>query len=245
MDLTHGLDDFYGKQIIEGFSFRDIHTSDYDMWLVDRFTPPPNEKQIIESLPFAQGIQDFSMILGARVYENRELKYTFEILNRNYQHRKSIETSLTNWLMNSDYSELHDDHAQNYHYIAKCRHVDVMDSAGGLSVEVTFDAYPFKIAELLEGNDIWDTFNFELDVAQVTEFEVNGTTNITLFNVGSNLITPTIEASSDFEITKGNTAYEISSGTTKSESFFLDMGENRLTITGNGIIKFNFYKELL
>src|SRR5699024_9538236 len=222
-----------------------VHTKEYGMWLVERHAPTPEEKRIIEDVPFMQGHYDFSMILGGRVYENRPLTYVFEILNRNYTSRKSVQTSLENWLMNSDYAPLYDDHAENYHYIAKCQNVSTEDTYGGLTVTIEFDAYPFKIGDYLEGNDIWDIFNFELDVSQITEFNINGTKEIVLYNVGSNIINPKIKTTSTFEIKQGNQTFNVPSGTSESHEFTLKTGENKLTITGNGTIEFLFYKELL
>lgn len=243
LDLTDGLDEF--ARISEGFTRDEVHTKEYNMWLVERSAPTPSEKRIIEDVPFMQGEYDFSMILGGRVYENRQLTYVFEMLERNYQSRKSIQTSLENWLMRSGHEPLYDDHAKDYYYIAKCESVEIADSYGGLTITVTFDAYPFKIGEYLEGNDIWDIFNFELDVAQITEFEINGTKTIMLYNAGSNMVSPKIKASNEFDITLDNKEYKISSGTTESSEFVLPLGENELTIKGYGTIEFLFYKELL
>ncbi len=243
MDLTNGLPEL--GRINEGFTRSGTHTKEYNMWLIERQAPTPQEKEIIESVPFMQGHYDFSMILGGRVYENRPLIYVFELLDRNYTSRKSIQTSIENWLMRGGHEPLYDDHAENYHYIAKCTSVDVADAYSGLTITIEFEAYPFKIGDLLEGNDIWDTFNFELDVAQITEFEISGTKSIVLYNAGNNMINPQIKASSDFEISKGNQTFIVPAGTSESHDFMLNTGENNLTITGNGTIEFLFYKELL
>ncbi len=243
LDLTNGLS--ATMNIAEGISRNGIHTKEYNMWLVDRQAPTPEEKSIIESLPFVQGHYDFSTILGGRVYENRPLSYQFEIINRNYQNRKSIQTSLENWLMKGGYEVLYDDHEPGYYWMAKCTRVNTADTYGGLTINIEFDAYPFKISELEEGNDIWDTFNFELDVAQVTEYTINGSTDVMLYNVGASNLTPTIKASAPMTIIKSGVTYHITAGETKSSEFVLFQGENRLTIQGNGTIEFLFHKELI
>jgi len=243
LDLTNGLSTT--RTITEGISRNGIHTKEYNMWLIDRSAPTPDEKQITESLPFVQGHYDFSTILGGRVYENRPLSYKFEILNRDYQSRKVIQTSLENWLMKDGYERLNDDHEKGYYWIAKCTRVNTEDSYGGLTVDVEFDAYPFKISEEPEGSDIWDTFNFELDVAQVTKFTVNGSSNVMLYNVGSNNLTPTIKASAPMTVIKDGVSYSVPQGESKSYEFVLGEGENRLTVQGKGTIEFLFYKELI
>lgn len=229
----------------EGFKFDGKHTSEYNLILLDRQADPPDEKEIIEEVPFMQGELDFSAILGQRVYKNRTLRFEMIIVNYSYERRKIIETSLTNWLMKPSHIKLYDDFNRHYYYMAKCESINYEDRYEGMTAVITFDAYPFMIGEYLEGNDIWDIFNFELDVAQLTEFDINGSKEITLFNQGSNMIAPKIIASDSFEVVKGNQTFTIPSGTSESSEFIINIGENDLTIKGNGTIEFQIYKELL
>lgn len=237
----------YPFEIVEGFKFVGIHTKDYGMSLKERSAPTPEEKTITEDVPFMHGVYDFSMLLGERIYENRPLSYTFEVYDRNYEYRKVDEAALKNWLMKPGYSPLYDDFDIGYYWLAKCTGVDIEDDhkAGRLIINVSFDAYPFKKSELPEGHDIWDDFNFELDVSQPVEYQVNGTLNINLLNAGSCSVVPTITVSAAMTIQKDKITYNVPQGESKSESFRLMIGENPMTITGNGTIKFTFYKELI
>lgn len=243
MDLTSGLPSL--GLITQGIVRSGKHTKEYNMWLVDRSAPTPQEKSITETVPFMNGLYDFSDILGERTFENRSLSYTFEILQMDYTDRKSIQTSIENWLMKDGYAPLYDDHAKNYYYIAKCVSVNIDDITGGLSVNIEFDAYPFKISELKEGHDIWDEFNFELDVSIPVDFTIDGQETINLLNVGMPSVVPIITASNAMTIVKGNTTYNVPIGESKSESFRLMPGENEMTITGNGTISFEYFKELI
>src|SRR5690625_6301393 len=94
MDLTNGLPEF--GQPKEGFTRSGIHTSEYGMWLENRQAPTPSEKEIIESVPFMQGVYDFSNILGERVFNNRLLTYSFVIKVQDYEYRKNIKTDINN-----------------------------------------------------------------------------------------------------------------------------------------------------
>lgn len=235
----------YGVSTSEGFTFSGEHTSGRKLILQDRVADPPSEKQILEDIPFMQGVLDFSAILGQRVYENRPLTFEFLIVDYSYERRKVIETSLTNWLMKPSHIELYDDFSRGYYYMAKCESIAYEDRYEGMSVIITFDAYPFMIGEYLEGNDLWDPFNFELDVAQTTKFTVRGSESITLYNAGSNMVPPKVIASAQFEIELGNRTFAIPQGVTESSEFTLGLGENKLTIRGNGTIEFQFRKELL
>lgn len=155
--------------IKEGFRFNGKHSKDFGMRLKSRSAPTPEEKSIIEDLPFVQGVYDFSMMLGDRIFNNRPIKYQFETYEREYGNRKVAETVIKNWLMRKGIQPLYDDHDRGFHYLAKCTDVSVEDDhqGGRLLIEITFDAYPFMISDLPEGNDVWDTFNFELDVSQL------------------------------------------------------------------------------
>lgn len=235
------------EEIVEGFMFGDIHTKEYSMSLKDRQAPTPEENVITEEVPFMQGSYDFSMILGERIFKNRTLSYRFEVEERSYQHRKVDEIVLKNWLMKKGWGRLYDDHDDGYYYWAKCTSVTVEDDHvfGRLSISISFEAYPFMVADLEEGHDIWDEFYFDLDYSQPNEFEVSGSSSINLMNVGSVGVVPTIIASSQMAIIKNGATYTVPAGESKSESFRLEIGENAMTINGTGTIKFIFYKELL
>lgn len=243
IDLTNGLPELGNPK--NGFTRSGIHTSEYGMWLVNRQAPTPSEKQIIESVPFMQGVYDFSNILGERVYENRSLTYVFEIKQQDYERRKINQTAIENWLKKDGVAPLYDDHARGYYYMAKCTSVNTDDFYGGLRLTTTWDAYPFKISELPEGHDIWDEFNFELDVAIPSEIEVNGTETVNLYNIGMSSKSPKITTTAPMSIIKNGITYNLPAGEIQDEAFRLMVGDNNLTIVGNGTIKFEWYKELL
>lgn len=160
-------------------------------------------------------------------------------------HQKKV--SLTNWLMNSHGKQkLYDDRYPGYYFLAEViDDADIsIDSTNGV-FSVTFNAYPFMIAELPEGNDIWDLFNFELDVSQNLAFIVEGELEVEIINAGTPQVIPTIESTADMNIQKGGANYTVKTGKSKSLDFTLDSGVNTITITGTGTIKFEFYKELI
>src|SRR5690625_3496146 len=142
--------------------------------------------------------------------------------------------------------KLYEDSIPGYYYLAEVEgglDFNELWNHGTLTVE--FTAYPFMIAELEEGNDLWDPFNFELDVAQVTYFTVNGSLDVILYNVGTPSVIPTIETSAPMDIIKDGVTYKVPVGKSKSDDFTLSPGDNKLTIKGNGTINFTFYKELI
>src|SRR5690625_299873 len=218
---------------------------------IERDIGYPEKEKIKVKVPFSNIEYDFSEIYGEQTYTERLLTYTLNILDKNVindtQRINILETKISNWLMNSNGKQrLYDDAIPGYYYLAEVEggvSFDELWNHGTLTVE--FTAYPFMISELEEGNDIWDTFNFELDVAQITDFEVNGSLEVVLYNVGTPNLSPEIEATAPMEIVKDGVAYSVPIGKSKSSDFKLITGENNLTITGNGTIKFLFYKELI
>ena len=245
MDITNGVE--FDRSIKEGLVFNGFDTREYDMHLIERSAPTPAEKEIIESVPFAHGVYDFSNILGERIFDNRPISYTFQIYEHDYDRRKHEQTVLENKLLGTHITTLEDSYDEDYYYLGKCVSINTTDDHvyNRLIVVVEFNCYPFKISKLPEGHDIWDEFNFELDVAQVVKHEVSGTKEITLYNVGAPSVVPTIIASSEFTIEKGTVSVTVPSGTSKSELIRLQTGENKLKVTGNGTIEFNFHKELI
>src|SRR5690625_2415377 len=139
---------------MEGFKFNGKHSSEFKLRLIDRQADPPLEKKIIEDIPFMQGHLDFSDVLGQRVFNNRPLMFDMLIVNYSYEKRKTIEKSLTNWLMKPSYVHLYDDFSPGYYYLAKCESINYVDRYEGMTAVITFEAYPFMKSELLEGNDI-------------------------------------------------------------------------------------------
>lgn len=308
--------------MIGGFYTKGKHITDFDLTLVSRDAPAPEDVEVIETVPWRSGVVDFSLMMGEPIKENRSLTYNLVGVERDPIRKLLTKTKITNWLMDGRIREIYDDGEPGYYYLGKCVGVTLEndDGIGKVEYEIEFDCYPFKISRYAEGNDIWDTFNFELDVAQtVTATSSMGTfkeltvgsyatigayatafdgwasissnfvgvsrkilskipttqgnskwayqlegitgnvleqdivqsrlnpTKITLFNVGSISVAPTVVTNNKISIVKGNTVYNFFPGVSKSEMFRLDVGENHLEITSiyDTKIDFQFHKELM
>lgn len=234
---------------MNGFKFLGKHThKDYGLTLAPgSVIGSPKKKKITVAIPFSNHVYDFSEIYGDQVYEERPLTYKLNVAAKSIVGMHQKKVVLTNWLMNSHGKQkLYDDRYPGYYFLAEViDDADInIDSTNGV-FSVTFNAYPFMIAELPEGNDIWDSFNFELDISQNLSFIVEGELEVEIINAGTPQVIPTIDASADMSINKGNTTYDVKSGKTKNLDFTLDSGVNTITIIGNGTIKFEFYKELI
>lgn len=205
----------------------------------------PEKKKNKVSVPFQNGTHDFSTIYGSQAYEERELNYVFQIRGRNTRDMEGKQQQVLNWLLNSQKQVLQDDYLPGLYFMAECEVAEPDDLNFILDLSVTFMAYPFKYGEHTEGSDIWDTFNFLTDYAQVTKFNITGSKRITLWNPGSTPVSPSIIASSNMEIIKSGVSYSISKGESNDWKFLLDIGENNMNVTGNGSIEFIFRKEVI
>lgn len=237
---------------IKGITFNGKH-SFYDMGFTmtgERSIGYPSKRKVKVAPPYSNVTYDFSELYGEQIYEERVLVYRFNMVNFHELDYASVHleaSKAVNWLMNSNGKQkLTDPDIPGYYFLAEVEGgVDLEHFVTSGVLNVTFIAYPFRISELPEGHDIWDEFNFELDVAQQTKHTVNGSKNITLINAGTPNIIPTIITSAPIKVIKGNTEYSFVTGTTKDDGFQLSSGEHKLTLKGNGNIEFVFHKELI
>jgi phage-related protein len=245
MGIFEGLD--MTVDITEKIEFGTFDSKNRKMYLISRTAPTPAKNDISESVPFMNGVYDFSRILGEDSYQNRPLTYVFHVYEGDKSNRKHNQTVIENELMRLGITEIHDTYDPNYYYLGKCVSVSTDDDHryGRLIITIEFDCYPFKVANEPEGNDIWDIFNFDLDYAQDTEYEVNGSRSITLYNAGIPSVVPEITVDGEITVSNGQRQTTITNGTFKNESFRLMPGENTLTLDGQGTISFYFYKELI
>lgn len=220
--------------------------NDFEMILLERAIEYPKKNKIKHSVPFMDGEYDFSTIYGKQSYGERTLKYRFGISSNSMGQLMSKKQKIINWLYSGNKSKLVDDSEIGYYFLAEVEsEVSEKIYINYAEITVTFIAYPFKICDYEEGDIAWDDFNFELDVLQETKFDINGVKNVKIHNVGATNVVPEVICSSAMEVTKDNVTYKFNSGTSRDSVFELGIGQNDMTIKGNGTIEFKFRKEVL
>ena len=183
---------------------------------------------------------------GSNCYTERKLEYEFLIKADNNKDLELKRMDIENWLLSSSTkTKLFDDNLDGYYYNAECISTEFEDINNIGKLKAIFTAYPFKISSEYEGNNLWDSFNFEKDILQDTKFTVNGISSVSIYNPSIIDIEPEIIASSGFEITLDNKKYVVNAGNSKDYRFKLKPGTNNLTLKGNGTIEFRFRKEVL
>jgi hypothetical protein len=106
-------------------------------------------------------------------------------------------------------------------------------------VEVTFIAQPFKTCIHEEGGAdwAWDTFNFEEDLIQQVQYDVNLAEEFTVVNVGIP-VCPTIISTAPLQLTLNDKNYKIVVGNNKFYDLKLATGENNFIVAGGfGTVK--------
>ena len=232
----------YGITYNNKHSFNDLGLT----VLNTRVIETPSKIKITETIPFSNITYDFSNLYGSNCYTERKLEYEFLIKADNNMSLEFKRMEIENWLLSSNTkTKLLDDNIHDYYYLAECESVEFEDLNNIGKLKAIFIAYPFRISEHYEGNNLWDSFNFELDVLQDTKFTVNGTSSVSIYNPSVIDIEPEIIASSQFEIILDNKKYTVKAGASKDYRFKFKKGANNLTLKGNGTIEFRFRKEVL
>ena len=233
-----------------GITYNGHHSyKDFQLPIASRDIGIARKQKNLITLPFSNEQLDFSELYGSQVYKPRPIIYEFSIMNRqqlNPQYVHTIKTKLLNWLSTTQGKvRLEDDAIPGYYFLAE------FDEGGSLQddwksgvLTANFTAYPFMIGIRPEGNDIWDEFNFELDVAQQVRFDVIGSLSINLLNVGTPNVTPEIITSAAMTLLKDGITLNVPAGRNRSDDFTLSAGDNPINITGTGSIEFVYYKEM-
>lgn len=230
----------FGITINEKHSFKD-----FKLTIKNKKIGIPKKKKIKESLPYMNGSYDFTALYGEPTYDDRELEYSFNVIGENKFDLNSKKMKILEWLTEKNTFDLFDDTLPEYYFKSTIEELDFNEQGNTGELNLKLSCYPFKICKKLEGNDVWDIFNFESDFAQINKFNIQYETKINLFNCSSINVVPTIVATSTFTIVKDNFEFKINPGITTDWRFYLNKGDNPLIINGVGEIEFKFRKEVL
>lgn len=189
------------------------------------------------------GDYDFSTIGsgGEIIYNNREITVKFGIPSKNKTALYSLYSNISEWLLGVGKSQLIFDDIEDYYYNAEIEAITSFEEVFKFGkFEAKIIAEPFKFSLNNVGDDIWDTFNFEEDIAQDNEFDVVTTSNIMLYNVGVPVF-PVITCSNNMSIIFNSITYNLVVGD-NINIIKLATGENTIIVNGTGNIKFAFQK---
>lgn len=233
------------KEYIEMGRFNSKNAGYY---ILEHDAPSPNEQEIVESIPFMQGVYDFSMLLGERVFDNRTVTVKLFRPLTIYDNRKQIEQQTKEELMLGGVRPIYDSWLDGCHWLGKCESVKADDKHDTNSLELTvvFNCYPFALKNASGYSDEFDVDFFVDGIDQWTGFEIAGKRTILLINEGVNATSPILFSNSNMElVTEEGEKIQISKGQNQDLFFKLKRGENYLTIIGNGNLHFTVETEVM
>lgn len=216
----------------ERIEFGDFKSPDFDLYLVERDAPTPKEKEILQDVPFMQGSHDFSMMLGERIFDNRTISYEFVAFKKKYPERKVLENKIKDVLMSTGYNPLFDTHDADGFWWVKCESVKVKDDAeyNKLRVQIDFTGYPYFKMKNNYFDDVWDTFNFDYDVACFSRYLITKKQVIDFINIGSTSISPIIHTTNDIDIVINDELFQLKSGINENYFMKLKRGKNQIIV---------------
>lgn len=235
----------------KGITFNGLHSyKDLGLTIKEKEIGNPEKEKALVEVPFSNLEYDFSELYGDQNMSNRTLSYTFNVYNAKFftkEQMARLKTRAVNHFMNiNKMVELHDDDYPNWHFLAEVREAPDFseDNARG-ELTIEFEAYKYMIDNEPEGTDIWDRFDFDFDMAQVTELEVDGPQELVILSNSAGAVNPSIRCDSNMTIEHEGTLYTFKAGTTKELEFRLTKEFNELRISGNGKLEFIWHKEMI
>lgn len=235
-------------QIKEYIQFGDFNSKDAGWYLQSRDAPTPDKKEIVEQIPYLQGVLDFSDVLGEVFFDRREITYEFKLPNKDYPDRKLAERFIKSSMATKSDSQLFDTHDRRYYWLGKVKSIKVTDVPlkKHLIATIVFICYPFAFHVDNYFDDVWDTFDFENDFSNWTKWQINGQNEIFFINGGDTSVSPTVICSSDISlIDKKGKIYKFKKGENTDFVLSMKLGMNRFTAKGNGSISLRFNAEVM
>lgn len=219
--------------------------NDFGLWITKKNIGIPSKNKIMVTVPFANGEYDFSNIYGEATYGERQLEYTFGIVENSKEELNIKKIEALQWLSSgNEKTKIYDDAIPGFYFFAECIETEFNESGLTGELKAKFTAYPFKIGSKIEGSDLWDDYCI-LDVFQLTKFNVQGELDVSIINQSINSVSPEVICDFDMEISKDNVTYNFQAGATKESLFSFLPGINNFKIKGTGSVQFNFRKEAI
>ena len=209
---------------------------DFDASLKAREIHAPKKKSIKETVPFSNATYDFSAINGELYWEERELKYIFEIIADSPEELEVKRMAFMSWVMNVMTGNIYDPYEPGWHYVGTYDGAEYEDdeSMEKTTITVTFLAYPYKISNNLT------EYTIIIPAGQTVTAEIT--------NNSSHRLTPTLISNAEVAIDFAGIGYSVPVGEVTDDTLKLNAGESALTVTNAGDVDctlvIKFYREV-
>ena len=157
-----------------------------------------------------------------------------------------IKSQVINWLTPGVEHRIEDTAIPFYYFIGEISSAPEWSQDNGYgTLKVKINCYPYKISVDDMADDLWDSFDFNNDVAQFLEFEVNKETTERIYNASSTAVSPKLIVTGNVTVEAHGEKVTLNAGTYTETEIKLNVGWNDVKLSGNGTIKFSFHKEVL
>ena len=215
---------------MSGIKFRNKHSADdFGMFMTDFSVSPPEPQTTYVDVPFRDGPLDFSTALtgGIVKYKNRTVTAEFKTQDRTPDSWKDRYHGFVNYVQGQKLPIIFDYDSQ-YYYLGRisCDASKDDQIIGTVSISADCDPYKYKLSPT------------------VKEFDVSGSLSVTLPNDRMPTV-PVVTTDAEITIQFGESTIVFPAGTRKAPALLLLEGENQLTLTGSGHIKFEYQEGAL
>ena len=208
----------------------------------------PDKTKTRIRIPNSNIYYDYEKIFGD-LYEERTLEYDFLVMMPNALSEEDMEyikSQVINWLTPGVEHRIEDTAIPFYYFIGEISSAPEWSQDNGYgTLKVKINCYPYKISVDDMADDLWDSFDFNNDVAQFLEFEVNKETTERIYNASSTAVSPKLIVTDNVTVEAHNEKVTLNAGTYTETEIKLNVGWNDVKLSGDGTIKFSFHKEVL
>lgn len=212
----------------DGIRINGLHSqTDFDLSIKARNIGLPSKKTIRQTVPFMNGYYDFGALNGSPNWDERSIQYTFELIADTPTELESYVERVLDWLCNVHDADIFDDTMPNYHWHGSYEScAPTWDDSGMQCIlAVTFTVHPFKISS----------------VPTVITMTAG---SYTVKNHGM-AVAPIVLSNAAAAIQIGNYVTSIPANEEIKLTIDLARGDNTVIVTGNGVLQFKFYAEVL
>lgn len=212
----------------DGIQANGLHSQhDFDLCIKMRNIGLPSKKTIRQTVPFMNGYYDFSALNGSPAWNERKIEYAFDVIADTPAELEDCAAAVLDWLCNIHDTDIYDDTMPDYHWHGSYESCALSYDDSGLAVEISveFVCYPFKIAN----NPITITMQAGKH---------------TIVNTGM-AVAPIVKSDAVAAIQIGTYVSSVPANTEVKLGIDLERGSNTVIVTGDGSVKFWYYKEVM
>ena len=121
---------------------------DFGLHIRSRKIGLPEKKMLLGTVPFMNGLYDFSAIAGEAAWGQREIEYGFDLVSASAVELEEVKAELIDWLSNVHDVDIYDDVLPDTHFTGSYASAEFSDDESGLgsTLTVAFTCQPFRKA---------------------------------------------------------------------------------------------------